>query len=77
MVLKSVKIRDKTNTCLSLVEVVEDFTTQVFLALPLALTWVVEKIPQGPVLPLQQLPVQQQGERCLCCREDPGQRSSA
>lgn len=46
----------------------EDFTTQVLLALPLALTGVVEEIPQGPVLPLQQLPVQQQGERRLCCQ---------
>lgn len=58
----------KKFTCLALVEVVEDFTTQVLFALPLALTGIVEEIPQGPVLPLQQLPVQQQGERCLCCR---------
>lgn len=69
-VLKSVKriVRDKKSTRLALVEVVEYFTTQVLLALPLALTGVVEEIPQGPVLPLQQLPVQQQGERCLCCQ---------
>lgn len=53
-------------TCLSLVEVVQDFTAEVLLALPLALTGVVEEVPQGPVLPLQQLPVQQQGERRLC-----------
>lgn len=46
----------------------KDFATQVLLALPLALTGVVEEIPQRPVLPLQQLPVQQQGERCLCSR---------
>lgn len=56
-------------TCLALVEVVEDFTTQVLLALPLTLTRVMEEIPQGPVLPLQQLPVQQQSESCLCCVE--------
>lgn len=53
-------------TCLPLVEVVQDFTAEVLLALPLALTWVVEEVPQGPVLPLQQLPVQQQSERRLC-----------
>lgn len=63
-------------TCLALVEVVEDFTTQVLLALPLALTGVVKEIPQRPVLPLQQLPVQQQGERCLCGGRGTGQRSS-
>lgn len=53
-------------TCLPLVEVVQDFTAEVLLPLPLALTRVVEEVPQGPVLPLQQLPVQQQGERRLC-----------
>lgn len=53
-------------TCLPLVEVVQDFTAEVLLALPLALTRVVEEVPQGPVLPLQQLPVQQQCERRLC-----------
>lgn len=53
-------------TCLPLVEVVQDFTAEVLLPLPLALTRVVEEVPQGPVLPLQQLPVQQQGECRLC-----------
>lgn len=52
--------------CLPLVEVVQDFPAEVLLPLPLALTRVVEEIPQGPVLPLQQLPVQQQGEGRLC-----------
>lgn len=56
-------------TCLPLVEVVQDFTAEVLLSLPLALTRVVEEVPQGPVLPLQQLPVQQQGERRLCGSE--------
>lgn len=57
------------STCLALVEVVQNLAAQVLLALPLALTGIVEEVPEGPVLPLQQLPVQQQGEGCLCDRD--------
>lgn len=59
------EVKPSRCTCLALVEVVQNLTTQVLLSLPLALTRVVEEVPQGPVLPLQQLPVQQQGERRL------------
>lgn len=52
----------------------EDFAAQVFFALPLALTGIVEEISQRPVLPLQKLPVQQQGKRCLCCRSAAGEK---
>ena len=67
---------------LPLVEVVEDLAAEVLLALPLALGGVVEEVPERPVLPLEQLPVQQQGERRLCGgrggqRGDRGQRSES
>lgn len=53
------------STCLALVEVVQDLAAEALLALPLALRWVVQELPQGTLLPGQQLPVQQQGERRL------------
>lgn len=51
---------------LALVEVVDDLAAEILFAMPLALSWVVQKLPQGSILPLQQFPVQEQSERCLC-----------
>lgn len=51
---------------LAFVEVVEDLATQPLFPLPLGLRRVVEEFPQGPLLPLQQLTVEQQSERSLC-----------
>lgn len=51
---------------LALVEVVDDFAAEILFAMPLALSRVVQKLPQRSILPQQQLPVQEQRERRLC-----------
>lgn len=54
------------DTHLAFVEVVDDLAAQSLFPLPLCLGWVVEKFPQRPFLPLQQLTVEKQSECGLC-----------
>lgn len=54
------------DTYLAFVEVVDDLAAQSLFPLPLCLGWVVQKFPQRPLLPLQQLTVEEQGECGLC-----------
>ena len=48
------------------VEVLDDGQVQLLLALPLGLHGVAEELAQGPVRPLQQLVIQQEGVCGLC-----------
>lgn len=54
------------------VEVLDDGEVQVFLALPFCLHGVGQELPEGPVRPLQQLIIQQEGVGGLCM---PGERT--
>lgn len=51
---------------LAFVEVVDDLAAQPLFPLPLRLGWVVEELPKGPLLPLQQLAVEEQSECSFC-----------
>lgn len=53
---------------LALVEVVDDLAAEPLLAMPLSLSRIVQELLQRPLVPVQQLPVQQQSERSLCGR---------
>lgn len=54
------------DTHLAFVEVVDDLAAQPLFPLPLRLGWVVEELPKGPLLPLQQLAVEEQSECSFC-----------
>lgn len=51
---------------LSLVEVVDDFAAEPLFAVPLGLSGIMQELFQRSLVPVQQLPVEQQGERSLC-----------
>lgn len=58
------------------VEVLDDGEMQVLLALPFCLHGVGQELPEGPVRPLQQLVIQQEGVGGLCVpREKTGCQS--
>lgn len=62
------------DTYLAFVEVVDDLAAQSLFPLPLCLGWVVEEFPKWPLLPLQQLTVEEQSE-CGFCGEQAIRRS--
>lgn len=51
---------------LSFVKVVDDLTTQTLLPLPFGLRRIMQELFQRLFIPVQQLPVQEQGEPGLC-----------
>lgn len=59
-------VRTELDTYLALVEIVNDFPTEALFAVPLGLSGIMQKLFERPLVPVQQLPVQQQSERCLC-----------
>ena len=44
----------------------DNFAAESLLAVPLGLSGIMQELLQRPLVPVQQLPVQQQSERSLC-----------